>query len=283
MGTCESSSETFSLWRGIGPAAINTPVAKRWTFSCVSAAIVGARAAFHLASWSFSAQDPPNPLCALKTTTPSTCINASPHIPAEFCVCTDSGTLYLWSVESGLQRVRQDPDSMFFRDDPHWRWSDFTSHPRVLTFADRTGVQIADIRVPNSQGAALFRIGQESSCQRGERVILPRCLREINPACCLVGTQVPTYSLYTQCPAWYSSLYTQRPAWCSSLYTQRPAWCSSLYPQRPAWCSSLYTQRPAWCSSLYTQRPAWYSSLYTRRPAWYSSLYTQRPACVGDN
>ncbi|XP_069601526.1 TATA box-binding protein-associated factor RNA polymerase I subunit C [Ranitomeya imitator] len=162
--------------------------------------IVGARAAFHLASWSFSAQDPPNPLCALKTTTPSTCINASPHIPAEFCVCTDSGTLYLWSVESGLQRVRQDPDSMFFRDDPHWRWSDFTSHPRVLTFADRTGVQIADIRVPNSQGAALFRIGQESSCQRGERVILPRCLREINPACCLVGTQFSLYIMDERFP-----------------------------------------------------------------------------------
>ncbi|XP_073540477.1 TATA box-binding protein-associated factor RNA polymerase I subunit C [Phyllobates terribilis] len=162
--------------------------------------MVGARAAFHLACWSFSAQDPPNPLCALKTTTRSTCINASPHIPAEFCVCMDSGTLYLWSVETGLQRVRQDPDSMFFRDDPHWRWSDFTSHPRVLSFADRTGVQIADIRVPNSQGAALFRIGQESSCQRGERVILPRCLREINPASYLVGTQFSLYIMDERFP-----------------------------------------------------------------------------------
>ncbi|XP_073419420.1 TATA box-binding protein-associated factor RNA polymerase I subunit C isoform X2 [Dendrobates tinctorius] len=162
--------------------------------------IVGARSAFHLASWSFSAQDPPNPLCAVKTTTSSTCINASPHIPGEFCVCTDSGTLYLWSVETGLRRVRQDPDSMFFRDDPRWRWSDFTSHPRVLTFADRTGVQIADIRVPNSQGAALFRIGQESSCQKGERVILPRCLREINPACYLVGTQFSLYIMDERFP-----------------------------------------------------------------------------------
>ncbi|XP_044129055.1 TATA box-binding protein-associated factor RNA polymerase I subunit C [Bufo gargarizans] len=162
--------------------------------------LVGVRASFHLASWSFSADDPPKPLSVLSTRTPSTCINASPHIAGEFCVCTESGTLYLWSVESGLQLVRQDPNTLFFRDDPNWRWSDFTSHPRVLTFADRTGVQLADIRVPNSQGQELFRIGQESSCRRGERVILPRCLRETNPAYCLVSTQFSLYIMDDRFP-----------------------------------------------------------------------------------
>ncbi|KAM3909801.1 TATA box-binding protein-associated factor RNA polymerase I subunit C-like isoform 1-T2 [Leptodactylus fuscus] len=162
--------------------------------------MVGVRSSFHLASWSFSAQDPPKLLSILSTKNPSTCINASPHIAAEFCVCTEGGSLYLWSVETGLQQVRQDSDTLFFRDDPYWRWSDFTSHPRVLTFADRTGVQFADIRVPNSQGQELFRIGQESSCQKGERVILPRCLWETNPAHCLVSTQFSLYIMDERFP-----------------------------------------------------------------------------------
>lgn len=162
--------------------------------------VLGVRSSYHLASWRFSVQDPPEPLCVLRTRKRSTCISASPHIAAEFCVCTESGTLYLWEVESGLQRVRQDPDTFFFRDDPSWRWSDFTSHPRVLTYADRTGVQLADVRVPNSQGPGLFRIGQESSCQSGERVILPRCLRETNPAHYLVTTQFSLYIMDERFP-----------------------------------------------------------------------------------
>ncbi|KAG8535148.1 hypothetical protein GDO81_029322 [Engystomops pustulosus] len=119
-------------------------------------------------------------------------ISCSPHLAGEFCVCTESGTLYLWSVETGLQRVRQDTDTLCFRDDPLWRWSDFTCHPRVLTLADRTGVQLVDVRVPNSQGRELYRIGKESSCQKGERIILSHCMRETNPAHCLVNTQVRT-------------------------------------------------------------------------------------------
>ncbi|CAN2389986.1 hypothetical protein PRIEUP_LOCUS21 [Pristimantis euphronides] len=161
---------------------------------------VGVRTAFHLASWSFSDHVPPKPLSVLRTKTPSTCINASPHIEAEFCVCAENGMLYLWSVETGLQLVRQEADTLIFRDDLHWRWSDFTSHPRVLTFADRTGIQFVDLRVPNSQGQDLFHIGKGSSCQRGERVILPRCLRETNPAYCLVATQFSLYIMDERFP-----------------------------------------------------------------------------------
>ncbi|XP_056415883.1 TATA box-binding protein-associated factor, RNA polymerase I, subunit C-like [Hyla sarda] len=163
-------------------------------------ALVGVRSTFHLSSWRFSAQDPPKPLSVLRTRTPSTCISASPHMVAEFCVCTESGTLYLWDMDSGLQRVRQDADNLVFRDDSRWWWSDFTSHPRVLTFADRTGVHLVDVRVPNSDGRELFRIGQESSYQCGERVILPQCLRETNPAYCLVMTQFSLYVMDERFP-----------------------------------------------------------------------------------
>ncbi|XP_018428634.1 PREDICTED: TATA box-binding protein-associated factor RNA polymerase I subunit C [Nanorana parkeri] len=161
---------------------------------------VGVRSAYNLATWSFSADDPPRPLGVVRTKTPSTCINVSPHLPGELCVCTESGTLYLWNLERGLQRIRQDEETLFFRDDSPWRWSDFTSHPRVLQYTDRTGVQAADVRVKDAQSLDLFRIGQDSSCQRGERVILSRCLRETNPAHFLVTTQFSVYIMDERCP-----------------------------------------------------------------------------------
>ncbi|XP_063813554.1 TATA box-binding protein-associated factor RNA polymerase I subunit C isoform X2 [Pseudophryne corroboree] len=161
---------------------------------------VGVRASFHLATFSFSAHDPPSPLQVVSTKTPSTCINVSPHMPGELCVCTEGGNLYLWNLEMGLQKVRHNPYTLFFRDDSHWRWSDFTAHPRVLTTADRTGVQAADIRVPEAQGWDLFRIGQESLCQRGERVILTHCLRETNPELFLVTTQFSLYIMDERFP-----------------------------------------------------------------------------------
>ncbi|XP_053313965.1 TATA box-binding protein-associated factor RNA polymerase I subunit C [Spea bombifrons] len=162
--------------------------------------LAGVRSSYYLAAWSFSSQNPPVALRVVRTQTPSTCINVSPHLPGELCACTESGALYLWSLESGLQRVRHHPDNLFFRDDSKWRWSDFTCHPRVLTYADRTGVQAVDTRVPDGQGLDLFRIGKESSCQRGERVILPRCARETDPAHFLITTQFSVYVMDERVP-----------------------------------------------------------------------------------
>ena len=36
---------------------------------------------------------------------------------------------------------------MYFNARSAWRWCDFTGHPRVMIYADRTGVELTDIRV----------------------------------------------------------------------------------------------------------------------------------------
>uniref|UniRef100_A0A8C5R197 TATA box-binding protein-associated factor RNA polymerase I subunit C n=1 Tax=Leptobrachium leishanense TaxID=445787 RepID=A0A8C5R197_9ANUR len=161
--------------------------------TCSDEVHVGVRSLYHLASWSFCPQRPPRALQVVNTCSPSTCINVSPHLPGELSVCTESGSLYLWSLETGLQRLRRDADTLYFQDHSRWRWSDFTCHPRVLTYADRTGMQAADTRVPGAGGLDLFRIGEEARCQRWERVVLSRCMRETNPAHCLIATQFSVY------------------------------------------------------------------------------------------
>uniref|UniRef100_A0A8D2JCN0 TAF1C beta-propeller domain-containing protein n=1 Tax=Varanus komodoensis TaxID=61221 RepID=A0A8D2JCN0_VARKO len=105
--------------------------------------------------------------------------------------CTRRGALYTWSVES---------ETMFFCDPSPWRWSDFTAHPCVLTFADRTGVKSIDRRVPPSCPAELFKVGGEAECQQGERLVLAKYLGQAEPYHHLVATQFSVYVLDERFP-----------------------------------------------------------------------------------
>lgn len=46
-----------------------------------------------------------------------------------------------------MQKVREEDSNLYFNAKSSWRWCEFSAHPRVMLYADRTGVELSDIRV----------------------------------------------------------------------------------------------------------------------------------------
>uniref|UniRef100_UPI00398F41CC TATA box-binding protein-associated factor RNA polymerase I subunit C n=1 Tax=Pristiophorus japonicus TaxID=55135 RepID=UPI00398F41CC len=154
---------------------------------------VGVRSDYHCGVWKLSQEVNPSALQVVQVEKMATCINVSPHVPGELVIASECGAAYLWILDKGLQKIRKETDNLYFNAQLPWRWCDFTAHPRVYMYADRTGLDLTDVRAGETCNQTLFKIGAVANCQKGERVILPKHLRDVNPYHHLITTQYSAY------------------------------------------------------------------------------------------
>ncbi|XP_041825591.1 TATA box-binding protein-associated factor RNA polymerase I subunit C isoform X2 [Melanotaenia boesemani] len=150
--------------------------------------------------WRFSETDEPRLLQVVNTNKPATCVSVSPHVLGEILVASESGAANLWTVGKGMQKVRMEDSNLYFNAKSSWRWCEFSAHPRVMLYADRTGVELTDIRVSLCSGHTLFRISNTSECRSGERLILSRYLGDVHPFHHLITTQYSAYIMDERFP-----------------------------------------------------------------------------------
>lgn len=46
-----------------------------------------------------------------------------------------------------LQKFREEDSNLYFSAKSPWRWREFSCHPRVMVYAERTGAELTDMRV----------------------------------------------------------------------------------------------------------------------------------------
>ncbi|XP_046870836.1 TATA box-binding protein-associated factor, RNA polymerase I, subunit C isoform X2 [Hypomesus transpacificus] len=161
---------------------------------------VGVRSDYTCGVWMVSEKNEPKTVEVIQTKEVATCLSISPHIQGELLVASESGVAHLWTVGKGLQKFRKEDSNMYFNARSAWRWCDFTGHPRVMIYADRTGVELTDIRTNENCSHTLFRIGQTPDCKTGERVIMSKYLREVHMFHHLITTQFSAYILDERFP-----------------------------------------------------------------------------------
>ncbi|XP_061555070.1 uncharacterized protein taf1c isoform X2 [Phycodurus eques] len=150
--------------------------------------------------WKFSEREEPRLLQVVNTKEVFTCVSVSPHILGEVLVASESGTTNLWTVGKGIQKVWEDTTNLYFNAKSSWRWCEFSAHPRVMLYADRTGADLCDIRASPSSNQTLFRISSSAECQSGERLILCKYLADAHPFHHLVTTQYSAYIMDERFP-----------------------------------------------------------------------------------
>ncbi|XP_005413277.1 PREDICTED: TATA box-binding protein-associated factor RNA polymerase I subunit C isoform X2 [Chinchilla lanigera] len=181
------------------------PVRQVVTSTVQGETLLAVRSDYHCAVWKMGKRRRPAPLQVLRVEKGATGISLSPHLPGELALCSRSGAVCLWNPQDGLQQVYKDTETLVFRDPSPWRWADFTTHPRVLTVGDRTGVKMIDAQGPPGCGLLLFRAGAEASCQKGERVLLTQYLgpsspESLPPTLHLICTQFSLYVVDERLP-----------------------------------------------------------------------------------
>ncbi|MFT7815386.1 TATA box-binding protein-associated factor RNA polymerase I subunit C [Arapaima gigas] len=161
---------------------------------------VGVRSDYCCGVWVATHTLRPVPREVIKTETRTTCLTVSPHIPGELLVASESGAAHLWTVGQCLSKFREEEVNLYFNAQSQWRWCDFSAHPRVMLYADRTGLELTDIRSKENCSHTLFRIGQTPDCKTGERVMLSKYLFDVNAYHHLVTTQYSAYIMDERFP-----------------------------------------------------------------------------------
>ncbi|XP_054613309.1 TATA box-binding protein-associated factor, RNA polymerase I, subunit C isoform X2 [Dunckerocampus dactyliophorus] len=150
--------------------------------------------------WRCSERDQPRLLQVVNTREAATCISVSPHVLGEVLVASESGTANLWTVGKGIQKVHKDDSNLYFNAKSSWRWCEFSAHPRVVLYADRTGAELCDIRVSPASIHTLFRISNTTQCRSGERLIFCRYLGSTHPFHHILTTQHSAYIMDERFP-----------------------------------------------------------------------------------
>ncbi|XP_074546387.1 TATA box-binding protein-associated factor RNA polymerase I subunit C [Halichoeres trimaculatus] len=187
----QSSSSRFQL---------KGPVRQISSASLLNQSCVAVRSDYLCGVWGFSETNEPHLHQVINTRDITTCISVSPHVLGEVLVASESGTANLWTVGRGTQKVREEDSNLYFNAKSLWRWCEFSAHPRVMLYADRTGAEFTDIRVSPAICHTLFRISKSSECRNGERLILSKYLSETHPFHHLVTTQYSAYIMDERFP-----------------------------------------------------------------------------------
>ncbi|XP_068191384.1 TATA box-binding protein-associated factor RNA polymerase I subunit C [Antennarius striatus] len=188
-----SSSDPFSF-------QLKGPIRQISTSSLLDDYSVAVRSDYFCGVWHFGESSEPRLLQVAATKEVATCVNISPHVLGEVLVVSESGAANLWTVGRGMQKVRQEDCNLYFNALSSWRWCEFSAHPRVVLYADRTGVELTDIRVRPAVGHTLFHISRIPECRRGERLILTRYLGDVHSFHHLITTQYSVYIMDERFP-----------------------------------------------------------------------------------
>ncbi|KAL2099679.1 hypothetical protein ACEWY4_004073 [Coilia grayii] len=162
---------------------------------------VGVRSDHFCGAWIVGDSVKPRALGVIQTQQPATCLVVSPHISEELLVASESGAVCLWTVGKGLTKVREEDSNLYFNANSAWRWCEFSAHPRVMIYADRTGADLTDFRTGDHNSYTLFRIGKVSESKSGERLILSQYLSEVHAHHHLVATQYSAYIMDERMPS----------------------------------------------------------------------------------
>ncbi|XP_076850483.1 TATA box-binding protein-associated factor, RNA polymerase I, subunit C [Brachyhypopomus gauderio] len=160
---------------------------------------IGVRSDHFCSSWVIKEGQRPRVVEVVQLKERSTSLNVSPHIAGEVLVASESGAAYLWTVGMGLQKFREEDSNLYFNAKSPWRWCEFSAHPRVMVYADRTGAELTDSRSSDCSHT-LFRIGNTAQCRNGERVILTKYLEQSHAHHHLVTTQFSAYVMDERMP-----------------------------------------------------------------------------------